>query len=406
MSTQVGVGFCSNAVSKDAAFTAGREALANAGISSADFAIAFATGKHDPHAIMAGFREALGPDARIYGGSAFGLITNTKLSFGGAEVGLAVFKSDSIRLDAFVQGGLDCGESEVGRLLGQEIQNAHLEPDSSMFLFYDSVKTPARGAPPVLNMATPLIGGVSESIGTWPRVAGGGFFADAGLELPTYQWFEKTVLQQSAMALCLSGNVRMDALIIHGCRPSGTYRTITKAQHNVIFEIDGQPALDVVEKMMGPGAEKSIDEYPLYLTFGVNKGDKFGPYREGEWASRLCFAVIKESKALVMFEPDLKEGDQVQLMRRSINFDYVKDRVEQLKVATAGRKPLLALYIDCAGRCSLLAGTELEEASEVQRAIGPEIPLLGFYSGVEIARVGPDVHALDWTGVLCILSEA
>ena len=43
--------------------------------------------------------------------------------------------------------------------------------------------------------------------------------------------------------------------------------------------------------------------------------------------------------------------------------------------------------------------------AEVQRAIGAHVPLLGFYSGVEIARVGGQLQALDWTGVLCLFSE-
>jgi hypothetical protein len=37
--------------------------------------------------------------------------------------------------------------------------------------------------------------------------------------------------------------------------------------------------------------------------------------------------------------------------------------------------------------------------------LGDKIPLLGIYSGVEIARVGGDLQPLDWTGVLCIFSE-
>ena len=52
----------------------------------------------------------------------------------------------------------------------------------------------------------------------------------------------------------------------------------------------------------------------------------------------------------------------------------------------AGRKPFFALYIDCAGRASAYCGSDGEEAAEVQRVLGREIPLLGIYCGVEIAR--------------------
>jgi len=92
-------------------------------------------------------------------------------------------------------------------------------------------------------------------------------------------------------------------------------------------------------------------------------------------------------------------------MRRSIDFDYIRERTEDLLKRVRDRQPVFALYIDCAARASAYCGTEREEADEVQRAIGSRMPLLGMYSGVEIAKVGGDMQALDWTGVLCVFSE-
>ena len=116
-------------------------------------------------------------------------------------------------------------------------------------------------------------------------------------------------------------------------------------------------------------------------------------------------AVDKERGGLIMFENDLKPGFAVQLMRRSIDFDYIGRRVADLLHRVGYRRPLFALYIDCAGRASAYCGSEREEAEEVQRVIGSRMPLLGMYSGVEIAKVGNDMQALDWTGVLCVFSE-
>jgi small ligand-binding sensory domain FIST len=106
-----------------------------------------------------------------------------------------------------------------------------------------------------------------------------------------------------------------------------------------------------------------------------------------------------------MFEPDLTPGTEVQLMRRSLDFSYVGERAEALKSRLQGRTPFLAFYIDCAGRASAYCGSEREEAEEVQRVFGGQVPLLGIYSGVEVAKVGGQVQALDWTGVLCVFSE-
>jgi hypothetical protein len=207
------------------------------------------------------------------------------------------------------------------------------------------------------------------------------------------------------MALVLAGGVRMDSIIMHGCKPSGAYHTITKAEGNTILEMGGRPALEVVGELLGAESDQSWEEYPLFVTLGLNRGDKFGEFKEENYANRLCMAIDKERRALIMFEPDLITGSEVRLMRRSIDFEYIGLRAHQLYDRIAGRKPFLAIYIDCAARASAYCGTEHEEAEEVQRVIGSQMPLLGMYSGVEIAKVGANMQALDWTGVLCVLSE-
>jgi hypothetical protein len=64
----------------------------------------------------------------------------------------------------------------------------------------------------------------------------------------------------------------------------------------------------------------------------------------------------------------------------------------------------LSLSMDCAGRSRAFSGAETEEASLVQQALGEQVPLLGFYSGVEIAPLLGRSRPLDWTGVLTLLT--
>ena len=92
------------------------------------------------------------------------------------------------------------------------------------------------------------------------------------------------------MALVLSGGIRMDSIIIHGCVPSSDYHTITKTEGPVVLEIDGKPAVDMVANLLGAGADMSWEDYPLFITLGVNKGDKYGEFKDEEYANRLCMA--------------------------------------------------------------------------------------------------------------------
>ncbi|MDQ4045410.1 MAG: FIST C-terminal domain-containing protein, partial [Chloroflexota bacterium] len=332
---------------------------------------------------------------------ACGIITNDQLGYGGHQVGVAAISSDTMKMDLFIERGLDEDEYRTGVALGEQIRSNGSAGEPNILLLYDSVKKPVEEGLS-LNLATPLLEGISHSLGEWPPAAGVGMMGDMQFN-PTHQWFDDRIEQQSAMALVLSGGARMDTVIMHGCKPSGRYYTITKADGPVVLEIEGRPALEVIGELFGP--DKSWEEYPLFVTLGVNKGDKFGEFDEEKYANRLCMAVDRERGGLIMFEPDLTPGTEVQLMRRSIDFKYIGQRTHALFERIGERRPFFALYIDCAGRASPYCGTEEEEAEEVQKVIGDRVPLLGFYSGVEIAKVGGDIQPLDWTGVLCLFSE-
>lgn len=76
------------------------------------------------------------------------------------------------------------------------------------------------------------------------------------------------------------------------------------------------------------------------------------------------------------------------------------------QIESDGKKAVWGLYIDCAGRTAEMSNTEIEEASEVQKVFNLyNIPLMGFYSGVEIAPLMGKSRGLDWTGVLIVFAE-
>lgn len=404
MGTKAGTGYSENPKSYVAGVEAARAALKEANVYGCDLAIMYSTSKHDPAELRNGVRSVIGQEARLIGGYAMGTFTKDQLGYEGYQMAIAVLSSKSMQVDMFIEKGLPDNEYNVGVALGEEVKSKDYVGTPNILLMYDSI----RGKPPEgvvfnMNLASPLIEGMGHSLGSWPPAAGVGMLGDLQSN-PTYQWFDDRIEQQAAMALVLSGGVRMDTTILHGCKPSSGYHTITKAEHNVVLEIDGKRAVDAVAELLGE-SYKSWEDFPFFVTFGVNKGEKFSDFREDEYANRLVMGVDKDRGGLIMFEPDLVAGSEIQLMRRSIDFEYIGNRVKDFFKSIGDRKPFFALYLDCAGRASAYCGTEGEEAEEVQKIIGPRMPLLGMYSGVEIAKVGESMQALDWTGVLCVFSE-
>jgi hypothetical protein len=402
MSTQAAISYSETSDSFQAGVQLATDARAKLP-GKVDAVVMMSTSKQDPKRLLAGVRSVLG-EVPVYGGYAVGVITNDRLGYEGYQCGLAAFSFDhGARLEAFAEGGLAGNERRVGARLAERMAARPGEGEQGLCLLYDSVRDKSVAGDWVLNVATPLLAGMSEKLGEWPPTVGVGLLGDMQFN-PTYQWVGAEVAEQTALALRFS-NVRLDYTIMHGCEPVGDYHTITKADYNVVLEIDGRPALEVIAQMLGPGADRPWEQYPLFVTLGLNRGDKYGDFNEADYANRLVAGIDRARGGLVMFEPDLVAGSEVQLMCRSVDFGYVARRTEELLARVADRHAFFALYIDCAGRASAYCGSDGEEAEEVRRVIGSRIPLLGAYSGVEIAKVGAEVRPLDWTGVLCVLSQ-
>lgn len=365
-------------------------------------ALLFCTSRHDPDVLLAAVHTVLGADVPVIGGFAVGTITHDSLGYDGYQVGLAVIGSDTpLPVTLAREPGLAGREHDLGARLG-----AALGPTSegdSLLLFYDTVKSV--DGKPALNLATPLLAGLSATTRIPDRLAGMGTLGDMQLH-PTRVFDGASAAVDTAAALLLRPPLRMDVTVLHGCKPAGRYYEITSTDNQVVLEIDHRPALDVIGEMLGAGGGDALawEDYAFFVTLGVNRGDPFGTFREEDYANRMCIGIDAERKGLVMFENDLVPGMKVQLMRRAIDTAYIPDRVATLLKSAEGRTPLLCFYIDCAGRAAAYSGMDEEEADAVRTALPKHIPLFGVYSGVEIARIGNHPQALDWTGVLCLLT--
>lgn len=398
---RAGVGFSELPGSRDAGVEAAAEAVDQAALGACDLVLMFATSKHDPVAFRDGVRSVVGAEARLFGGSAVGVVTNERLGYEGFQAGVAAIATGDTRADLFLEPGVPDNERAVGVALARQIVDRGYAERPNLLLLYDIVKRREPGEALSMTMPTPLIAGMSEVLGEWPNVAGCGLLGDMQFN-PTFQWFDDQVVHHSAMALALTAGVRMDTIIMHGCAPSTSYKMITRAEGNVVLEFDGRPAIEAVSSAFGD--DRSWEEYPLYITLGMNHGDKFEP-RDEDYAVRLCMDIDREHGGLVVLGDDMQAGTEVQLMRRTLDLDYVRRRAQELLERIEDRVPVLATYIDCAGRAGAYCGTDFEEAQGVQEAIGSRMPLFGWYVGCELAKAGAVMQSHNWTGILSILSR-
>jgi len=394
------------------ALRAGTEAAAGAiqqgGITNPLCALAFCSGDMDHRLFLQGILQGLGNEAPVYGGSAIGVMTAQELNYRGSSAGCMVIESGGISIRPAAGSSVKDDTFGVGKRVGDAL--AVDDQSSLMLLFYDSIIVPAgENSPPVLNSSAPLIAGLMETgVAKLPVFGAGliGRYTFGAVSLFTGSKVE----QDCAVGLVINGAVRPYFHIMHGCSPlDGVYHRITAKDGPVLYELDGRPITEMIDDL---GLAGWRNQFPLeYLTIGINCGERYSPPQEGHYINRLITGLTPDGRGVCMFEPDLEQGMEIQFMIRDTEkmMESVQVNCARLteRLRASGDRPFMALYIDCARRTAEYSRTKTEEAAEIQSLCRDlAIPLLGFYSGVEIAPLLGKPRGLDWTGVLVIIAES
>lgn len=402
----VGVGYSRHSDAVTAARQAARQARERlpAG-AEPGWLLCFGGGQHDAESLQHGFRAELGA-LPLVGGCGAGVITGAQAGTSGYECGVMLFPQSLAPRAILSVDGLDRDEFAAGRELGERLRALHLTADTTLLLFYDSVHS---APPPVLHVGSCLLDGLYEGLGDCqPQVIGAGTLTDLKLS-GSYVFDGQHACRHTAVAVVLPPALKGHVAVTHGCTPASDFLRITRIEGPRVLELDGRPALQVVEERLGVPRAELIARQPLpSLTLGEKHSDAFAPFNEGQYVNRLVIAVDPADDALVLFEADFHAGSRVQLMSYE-PWRMIESAQEQTRDLLAGlpdEPPVCGLYFDCVGRSMAFSGMEEDEAAPVRQQVDALCPLLGFYSGVEIAPFLGRARPLDWTGVLVVFTHS
>jgi len=163
----------------------------------------------------------------------------------------------------------------------------------------------------------------------------------------------------------------------------GPERLITKSKNNVLYELDGKPALDIYKDYLG---EKAKDLPGSGLLFPLSLRIKA---EEGEIEVVRTLLAINEEEKTITFAGDMPEGTLTRLM--IANFERLIDGASGAANMGLGiladNRAELVLMISCVGRKLVLNNRVEEEIEAVRDAVGPKAVMTGFYSYGEISPV-------------------
>ncbi|MEZ7500208.1 FIST C-terminal domain-containing protein [Flavobacterium sp. Arc3] len=223
-----------------------------------------------------------------------------------------------------------------------------------------------------------LINGLEDEIDSAVSITGGMCGDDAR--------FEKTVASYKANPkegeVILIGfygeTLEVSFASFGGWIPFGPERIITKSEANILYEVDGQPALDLYKKYLGDKAEELPQAsllYPLNVT----------PEGKKEPVVRTILKINNEDHSMTL-AGDVPVNSKVQLMMASV--DGIAEGAHMAaEYAMKNRKnaPEIAIIVSCIGRKLVMNQRVEEEVEEVRERIGEKVPMTGFYSYGEMA---------------------
>jgi len=223
-----------------------------------------------------------------------------------------------------------------------------------------------------------LIKGLENDIDLEVSITGGMCGDDARFEKTVASYKENPREGEVILIGFYGDTLEISYASFGGWIPFGPERIITKSEANILYEIDGQPALDLYKKYLGEKASELPQAsllYPLNVT----------PEGKKEPVVRTILNINNDDQSMIL-AGDVPMNSRVQLMMASVDGIAAGAQIAA-EFAMKNRKsnPELAILVSCIGRKLVMNQRVEEEVEHVRETIGEKIPMTGFYSYGEMA---------------------
>jgi small ligand-binding sensory domain FIST len=391
---KAGVGSSSIESSVQAAREAAQKAMQQAGIERCDWVMVFCTFPH-----RANYEEVLKCVCEITktkslsGCSALGVLSNAGEIE--AEPGIVVLavSSDEINAKPFIVHQLGAGGLKAGEEIGNTLKSI-ADKASLLALLPD----PFHIHPDL------IFQGLRSKIGYIP-IVGASASEDPRIN-DTFEFYGDTVASGAASGFLFSGEFSYKIDITQGCKLVGETCVVTGCSKNVISELNGEPAFDVLKKVI----PDTLISDPLnimrliYIAFPPARGGT--EISGGDYLVRNLIGLDPETGAIAVSE-NVEEGQVISFTTRNPEAarEDLKQMLERVSASEESDNPFkFGLYFNCCARGRSLYGIEGIDTAYINNALG-DVPIAGFFGNAEFAPLRSRNHLFTYTGVLVLFSE-
>ena len=390
---RAGVGQSQSPSTAEAFEQAAGLALQNGGVPRADFAVVFFTADHagHPRELVSSLVQSVGTDC-VVGSSAAGVLTAEGEIEGSSGVAVLVIAGEEIVGRPFIFEPLGGNEANLGASFGNFLARTRDE-DSLMILLPDSYN----GNP------QPLLDSMAVKAGFHPVVGAGS--TENGAAGATFQLCGDRLATNAVAGAYLSGHFTARVDITQGCQPISEAMLITKADGNLIYEINHRPALEVFAGLLKGPLAQDLRRALMVLFVGLPASREENSVAAGKYLVRNIVG-LDGNKGVLGVADQVREGEAMIFAMR--DGQRARDDLDQMlqrhAEALGGRKPALGWYFNCCARGSSLYGIPGIDSAYIRRALG-DFPLIGMFGGYELAPLGQANHLFAYTGVLALVTE-
>jgi len=388
-----GVGLSTTKDTEQASREATATALAQAKISTADLAIVFATTEHGPlyNRLLRTVKETARA-THVVGCSAGGVLTTDGELERTSGVAVLTVQADTLSISRFFIPQLRGRGQEVG----QEVA---------------TLARPALGHNPLLVVfpdtynfnAAAFFSGLYNTVPDIPVVGGGA--SEDGTLGETFQLCGDTVSNDALCGILFSGQFHHTIGIAQACQPISPVYTVTKSHQNLLLELDGRPAFEAFAEVVRQPLIEDLRRAATFVFVGLPVDPERQHIARGEYVVRNIVGVDPR-QGIVAIADEIHQGQKIVFTLRDGNVSR-----EDLKVTLAAQaqlwgeqKPSFGLYFNCLGRGRGLYGLPDLDTAYIKQYLG-DIPLIGFFTGCEIAPIHQQHSLHQYSGVLALIGE-
>lgn len=310
------------------------------------------------------------PKARLLGCSTAGEITPDGVNDGTCSI--TAIKFDRIVLSEGTTrlSGMDDSYA-AGERLGHQIDASGLK---AVLVF----------GPGVQINGSALVNGMASVIGDSVPITGG-LAGDGGAFRETWTIGRDGLANDRVVAIGLCGDgLRFGHGSFGGWEPFGPARKVTRSAGNVLYELDGEPALDIYKRYLGESA-KDLPAAGLLFPFAM-----LGEDHNAVGLIRTILGIDEGSGSLTL-AGEIDPDGYLRLMHASTD-KLVNGAEAAAQAAVAMHQApgeCLAILVSCVGRKLVMGSRVDEEVEAVGDVFGSKAVLTGFYSYGEISPFTP-----------------